>query len=892
MNIDVRHASQFSMQSMAFDEVPSLQQQTWAAIGDLDSLFQNTYTYFHEKGFQCMMLTRITDLCILVFTIFLSTFLGLFIDWSTLLDCTGDDQSEHGCSTIHVVTLKYLKSPSFGHVVVMLYFVIFSLYLLWNVASFVSQMHMAQEMRAFFNSELSVTDEQLQTMPWHDLVQRLVDLQETRKLCLVRDLDALDIANRIMRRENYMIGLMASGVLDLGLPVAQFWTYMGAHLRAALADSTGDGAMGKWLEFNLRKLCLEPFMFDHEQFAISAEFLDNPDALAKRFRVVGIANLCLMPFTLLFMCVFFFLKYAEEIHSKKNVMGPRQWTPLARWKFREFNELPHLFEERLAATHEHGTKFLSLFPFKAQSIVAQFVSYLMGSLVAILLLITLLNSPVMTHFTVAGQTLSWYLAVFSALLAVSRAFVEPERGSSEPEQTMREIAAFTHYFPDRWKGNCHTYDVLEEFKKLYAPRTLIFLLEILSILKTPFVLCFSLPPCAHDIVGFVRKYSSTVPGVGAVCSFAQFDFGRCADRAYSGVLAPSAMRRAIVTEAGSEEENVSEEEKEEAELLGGRNPVSSGRPRMNGKMEKSFLNFALNNPAWEGSEAGTELLNNVLGGSALVTDNLGPNIIHSVETDMTESSTFHESAQMLHDLDEKLPDDPLLSAEAPYVIREPSISRRESISSSTRHLACSFSALLNMSASQIPLDNAQRTQMNANLFSQMEQFRDMALGNSKQSKWFGLSSGMLRHASPIQAGQSHMYLSPGDRSFIPNVQSHNMFYGQSPVPRTQPFINQSPPHPRHVHSPPLPSSIASEGGRRLSQPSTGHVSRDLLPDSSGTSSSDSNASPPSENILPRLVVPFQGAFMRSPRDTRHGELIDIPTMRPKQDSEDNSVGDL
>ena len=39
-----------------------------------------------------------------------------------------------------------------------------------------------------------------------------------------------------MRRENYMIGLMASGVLDLGLPVARAWSALGAHMRAALAD--------------------------------------------------------------------------------------------------------------------------------------------------------------------------------------------------------------------------------------------------------------------------------------------------------------------------------------------------------------------------------------------------------------------------------------------------------------------------------------------------------------------------------------------------------------------------------------------------------------------------------------------------------------------------------
>jgi hypothetical protein len=52
------------------------------------------------------------------------------------------------------------------------------------------------------------------------------------------------------------------------------------------------------------------------------------EALQRRFRWMGILNLILMPFIMIFMVIFFFLKHAEELHSSKSVMGPRQWTPL------------------------------------------------------------------------------------------------------------------------------------------------------------------------------------------------------------------------------------------------------------------------------------------------------------------------------------------------------------------------------------------------------------------------------------------------------------------------------------------------------------------------------------------------------------------------------------
>ena len=44
-----------------------------------------------------------------------------------------------------------------------------------------------------------------------------------------------------------------------------------------------------------------------------------------------------MPFVLVFMCIHFFYSHAQEWHSQQNYLGPREWAPLARWHFREFN---------------------------------------------------------------------------------------------------------------------------------------------------------------------------------------------------------------------------------------------------------------------------------------------------------------------------------------------------------------------------------------------------------------------------------------------------------------------------------------------------------------------------------------------------------------------------
>ncbi len=98
---------------------------------------------------------------------------------------------------------------------------------------------MAWEMRAFYRDQLEIDDvrgpgveecpchvsclccsrvgvvewdlldqTELATMEWQFVLHKLVESQSKRELCIVKTLDALDITNRIMRKENYMIAFV------------------------------------------------------------------------------------------------------------------------------------------------------------------------------------------------------------------------------------------------------------------------------------------------------------------------------------------------------------------------------------------------------------------------------------------------------------------------------------------------------------------------------------------------------------------------------------------------------------------------------------------------------------------------------------------------------------
>lgn len=97
----------------------------------------------------------------------------------------------------------------------------------------------------------------------------------------------------------------------------------------------------------------------------------------------------------------------------------------------------------------------------------------------------------------------------------------------------------------------------------------IFLTELASVLLTPFILWYSLPPCAERIVDFFREFTWHVDGLGYVCSSAVFDLKR--------------HGHADIPEEGSSGDGARR----------GRGVGVRGREvkRGEGKMEKSFLNF-------------------------------------------------------------------------------------------------------------------------------------------------------------------------------------------------------------------------------------------------------------------------------------------------------------
>ena len=327
-------------------------------------------------------------------------------------------------------------------------------------------------------------------------------------------MDAHDIANRLMRKDNYLIALINKDVLDFTLPVP----FMG-----------NKQLFSKMMQWNLG-LCILDFVFD-DRGQVRSRFLKDTDRrvltdrLAQRFKFAAVMNAICAPFIVLYFMLSYFFRYFNEYQRNPSQIGSRQYTPLAEWKFRQFNELGHFFEERTNMSYPFATRYVDQFPKDKTVQLAKFIAFVAGAIVSVLAVASLIDPESFLAFEITPErTVLFYLGVFGTVWAVARGAVPEEHMVFDPETALKEVIGFIQYQPTHWQGQLHSNEVRAEFSQLYKMKLVIFADEIISILLTPLVLWFGLPGCSDRVIDFFREFTLHVDGLGYVCSFAVFDF--------------------------------------------------------------------------------------------------------------------------------------------------------------------------------------------------------------------------------------------------------------------------------------------------------------------------------------------------------------------------------
>ncbi|KGQ02644.1 Autophagy-related protein 9 [Beauveria bassiana D1-5] len=327
-------------------------------------------------------------------------------------------------------------------------------------------------------------------------------------------LDAHDIANRLMRKENYLIAMINKDVLNLSLPIPFL------HGRQLFSKT-----MEWYLHYGILDMAFNELGQVQQDFLRADRRRVLSEKLRQRLFFAGVLNLVFAPVVLAYVIIVYFFTYYNEYQKDPKLAAARKYTALAEWKFREFNELPHIFFERLHMSFPFATRYVDQFPKRMTEDIARSVAFMSGAITAVLAVCTVLDSELFLGFEITkDRTVLFYLGIFGAIWAMTRGMVSEEAAVFNPEYALRNVIEYTHYMPDHWEGRLHSFEVKKEFAELYKMKVVIFLEEVMGIITTPMLLLFALPKCSDQIVDFFREFTIHVDGLGYVCSFAVFDF--------------------------------------------------------------------------------------------------------------------------------------------------------------------------------------------------------------------------------------------------------------------------------------------------------------------------------------------------------------------------------
>jgi autophagy-related protein 9 len=439
---------------------------------ETDYFFENIYSYYRNKGFVPTILSKCFEILSLLLGIGVILMLFVLLDW----------EEYKKCSKIMCTDLFITYTPPSVFCVLIL--IVSGLFTGWKMIRFIYDYHILCTMSAFYVNVLDISPALLQTISWVEVLNRLSQSQNI-------SVSIQDITSRIMRKDNYYIALFHKNILRFP---NRFYTYQ--------------------LELNLKYIIL---------YDIPDPVAINMRIMKRRFVICGIVNLLLSPFILVYLILYFVACNIDDFYLKKTT-GRRKYNRISSWKFRHFNELDHFFKERMRKSVRYADKYISQFPTPITDEICKFISLVSGGAIGILLFISLVDDGFLLNVHVFNRSLLFYIGVLGAISSMSRSVLESRDNKvHRPDAVMELLYKHTQYMPPNWINKCDTYEVRDEFLGIYIHQFVLFVYDVISVFTTPMYLLFIMPNICHEIVNFMKLYSSVQNDIGNVCSFSLFE---------------------------------------------------------------------------------------------------------------------------------------------------------------------------------------------------------------------------------------------------------------------------------------------------------------------------------------------------------------------------------
>jgi len=432
-----------------------------------NGLYLQVYEYYYNRGFYPILFFNISELLLLIFSIIFFLFCFAFIDWVKLLEC-----KINNCGDImNYIDIKFSPLEIF-------ILIIGTMFFFYKLTLFIPKMKNLINIYNYYTKTLEIKNEELYSLDWTFILDKIVRSGN-------KHLNVVDLTNKIMRTENYMIALIENKIIDI--PNFIYTKQMEENLKYIILND-----------------CKDINNIDHLK-------------LKRKFIMYGILNVLLSFIILLFQIGYFLTSNINDFYSSKNITGPRRYTTLAKTKFREYNELTHYFEERINKSMKYANKYNTQFESPNMEIAGKFIGMISGAFFIFFLIISILDENVLLYVTFFDRSLLFYMGIISAISSFTRTLIrDPEESLYDPVGYMEKIIQYTHYCPKTWIDKFNKHEVRNEFSSLFRFKIVIFFHELISIFVTPLYLIFIMPKKSKRICEFIKNNTIYIDGIGYV----------------------------------------------------------------------------------------------------------------------------------------------------------------------------------------------------------------------------------------------------------------------------------------------------------------------------------------------------------------------------------------
>eukprot|EP00835_Amoeboradix_gromovi_P006567 NODE_800_length_4111_cov_0.200598.p1 type:complete len:572 gc:universal NODE_800_length_4111_cov_0.200598:3989-2274(-) len=452
-------------------------------------IFVASYDYYLKRG-RVKLITMFLELCVLLFIMGCSTFLIACVNYKNVMRLS--DESI-------IIAQCWTKVPIIWMVFLWSFFIFFVL----QVIQFLQAIPMVMRMHEFYLDYLGIPDEDLSTVSWDFIAKKVIHVVNNNSEFVVKNQTEDFLVQSIMRKENFMIALFNH--MDPSIKIGNM------------------SILGLSLEWNITACVLG--------LLGNPNFLHQPndmlvEKLKKRFRAMAIINGLLLPLIGVFLLLFIFFRYAEEIKRSPGTILSRQYSRYAKYLLRQYNELPHLFQQRLNKSFEHAVAYVNQFPNETTIAFARFFAFVCSALLTMILFLAFLNQDILTHLMIYDQTPLFYIGVLGSLVAITRNMIPDEHVLFDPEVHALKVIEYIQYCPSHWNSHIRTKQIFREFCKLFPLKLEVLMYEIISLLVTPFILWKTFHDKSEEIIEFLKEIAIDHQELGLICKYACFEIAK------------------------------------------------------------------------------------------------------------------------------------------------------------------------------------------------------------------------------------------------------------------------------------------------------------------------------------------------------------------------------